>query len=74
LAELKKITVEQLECNRCFYKWFPRITREGKTVIPKTCPNTKCKSPYWNKERVFKFTFGEGKIHSKIIIKDKKKN
>ena len=49
----KAITVERLECNRCFYQWWPRISRtEGKTVIPKVCPNPKCKSPYWNKKRV----------------------
>ena len=51
--DIKKITVEQLECNRCKYYWFPRITRDGKTVTPKVCPNPICKSPYWNKERVF---------------------
>lgn len=69
---LKKITVEQLECNRCHYKWFPRITREGTTVIPKVCPNPKCKSPYWNKERIFKFTYGEGEIHDQTVTKNKK--
>ncbi|MGI9011114.1 MAG: hypothetical protein ACR2F1_08000 [Nitrososphaeraceae archaeon] len=47
------IKVEQLECNRCFYKWWPRISRDGKTVIPQVCPNPKCKSPYWNKERIY---------------------
>ena len=47
----KTITVEQLECNRCSYSWWPRITRDGKTVIPQVCPNPKCKSRYWNKER-----------------------
>lgn len=50
----KKITVKQLECNRCGYEWWPRISREGKTIIPKTCPKPTCKSKYWNKERVYK--------------------
>ena len=34
-----------VECNRCGYKWATRLDRE-----PKCC--SKCKSPYWNKERV----------------------
>ena len=37
---------EMLTCNRCDYTWEPRAS--GK--LPDTCP--KCKSPYWNKERV----------------------
>jgi hypothetical protein len=48
----KVIKVKQLECNRCHYQWYPRINRECKIVIPSVCANTKCKSPYWNKERV----------------------
>lgn len=35
------------QCNRCEYEW------ASKTKEPKTCANTKCKSPYWNKERIF---------------------
>lgn len=37
----------QLECNRCGHKWRPRTDKE-----PLVCPNPKCKSPYWNKERI----------------------
>ena len=33
-------------CGRCFHSWQPR--RPG---APRVCP--KCKSPYWNKPRVF---------------------
>ena len=32
-------------CNRCGHTWTPRENGE-----PAVCP--KCKSPYWNKERV----------------------
>ncbi len=48
----RKITVEELECLRCHYTWFPRIV-DAKVKIPGTCP--KCRSPYWsrNKERFF---------------------
>jgi len=49
---LKTISIKQLQCNRCQYVWWPRINRDGNTVIPKYCPNHPCKSPYWNKERV----------------------
>jgi hypothetical protein len=71
--KITKITVEQLECNRCFYAWWPRITRDGRTVIPQVCPNSKCKSRYWNKERVFasRGTFAEGKIHDRPSNKKK---
>ena len=32
-------------CNRCGFGWWPRTERH-----PKQCP--KCKSPYWDKQRV----------------------
>ena len=54
MNSMTKVTIEQLKCNRCNHKWWPRISIEGKTVIPKTCASVKCKSPYWNKPRVFK--------------------
>jgi DNA-directed RNA polymerase subunit RPC12/RpoP len=46
LSKIEKFEGKQ-ECLRCGHKWFPRIhpSRE-----PVQCP--KCKSPYWNKERV----------------------
>ena len=47
----KKITIEQLECTRCGYKWFPRVSPDGKIVKPKTCANIKCKSPYYDKKK-----------------------
>ena len=34
------------ECNRCDYVWY------SVTAEPKTCANLKCKSHYWNRERV----------------------
>jgi len=36
------------ECNRCNNQWTSRLKN------PKTCANTKCRSPYWNKKRVKK--------------------
>lgn len=48
----KKVTVTEFECNRCFYRWWPRIGNEGEIVIPKTCANLRCKSKYWNKPRI----------------------
>jgi len=42
----KEIKIAYVECNRCHHKWVAR-----KSVII-ACP--KCKSPYWNKERVRK--------------------
>ena len=39
-----KIEINQLTCERCKYKWYPR---SPEVVI---CP--KCKSPYWDKKKV----------------------
>lgn len=36
----------QLTCLRCGYSWTPELNHS-----PKTCPNPKCRSPYWNKPR-----------------------
>ena len=38
--------VPQHQCNRCDHYWFPSTHNP-----PKVCP--KCKSKYWNKERVY---------------------
>lgn len=35
-----------LECKRCGHKWHPR-----RDQLPAVCPNLKCKSSYWNRER-----------------------
>ena len=36
-------------CNRCRHKW------TSKLQWPNTCANVKCRSPYWNKERVLEY-------------------
>lgn len=41
----------RLVCQRCGHSWIPR-----KEVLPKTCPNKKCNSPYWNKPRSHSMT------------------
>ena len=46
----KAMEVEQLHCYRCNYRWFPRIIN-GEAKIPSTCPNKKCRSPYWQTPR-----------------------
>ena len=42
----KKFEVEY-KCTRCNHTWTPRENKQ-----PKVCPNPKCKSPYWDRERV----------------------
>ena len=42
----KSIEVKELSCERCHYRWHPRII-DGKVKIPETCPNKNCRSPYW---------------------------
>jgi hypothetical protein len=49
-----KVTVERLSCYRCGYKWWPKIALDGTIIIPRTCANKKCKSPYWFKPRLTK--------------------
>jgi len=46
----KGMEVEELHCLRCNYSWFPRII-DGKATIPATCPEKKCRSPYWQTPR-----------------------
>ena len=36
-----------LKCLRCGHEWYPRDPHKH----PKVCPNPKCKSPYWDRER-----------------------
>ncbi len=36
----------RLYCERCGYSWEAESAK-----LPKTCPNKKCRSPYWNKPR-----------------------
>ena len=45
---VRKITVEELECLRCHYTWFPRIVN-AEVKIPGTC--SQCRSPYWNRNK-----------------------
>lgn len=40
-----EMTVTAFRCGRCQYTWLPRFERR-----PTICP--KCKSPYWDKERI----------------------
>ena len=42
---IRSIKLPYLKCKRCGYNWIPRRPQE-----PKVCP--KCKSPYWNKNRI----------------------
>lgn len=37
-----------LMCTRCGYRWLQRAAGP----LPKVCASKKCKSPYWNRERI----------------------
>ncbi len=39
--------MKRYKCTRCLHSWYPRTENK-----PKVCP--KCKSPYWDRERVNK--------------------
>jgi hypothetical protein len=38
---------KKLKCTRCSHEWYQRNPHNP----PKVCPNPKCKSPYWDRER-----------------------
>lgn len=40
----------KLICKRCGHEWYQRNPHK----LPKVCPNPKCKSPYWDRERMQK--------------------
>ena len=42
---MSKLKLPEFGCKRCNHKWIPR-----KSEKPIICP--KCKSPYWDKERI----------------------
>jgi predicted Zn-ribbon and HTH transcriptional regulator len=42
-----EVKVKKYQCSRCGHLW---QHRGEKGILPLTCP--KCKSPYWNRERV----------------------
>ena len=41
--------IELCTCTRCGWQWYPKTPEK-----PKTCANQKCRSPYWDRERVRK--------------------
>ena len=55
-------TLTELNCLRCGYMWFPRSPEP-----PGTCP--KCRSPYWNKEKVRLMVKGRPKVSKKRMSK-----
>lgn len=51
-AEIKKITVEKRKCTRCDYEFWPKIDdKTDELILPKTCRNQECNSPYWDVEK-----------------------
>ena len=50
---MSRVMIEAWQCNRCNYVWlsqwrdyFSHTLKETKKPI--TCPNPKCRSPYWD--------------------------
>lgn len=46
-----EIDLPKIKCLRCGYEWTPRgrYLKDGQIDI-KTCPNSKCRSPYFDRE------------------------
>lgn len=50
--EIKKITIEKQLCTRCGKKFWPKVDDEtDEIILPKTCRNQECNSPYWMTEK-----------------------
>jgi hypothetical protein len=41
--------ISALTCFRCDHSWYPRSPDPEERPI--TCPNRKCRSPYWHRPR-----------------------
>ncbi len=56
-SKSRVMIIEKQTCLRCGWEFIPtRVKRDnaGKIldiILPKTCPNPACNSPYWNKPR-----------------------
>jgi len=55
------LSIEKQICLRCGYEFFPSPERDPKErskiigiILPKTCPDYACRSPYWMKPRQVK--------------------
>ena len=47
-----EITVKKQTCTRCKFSFWPKIDDEtNEIILPKTCRNQECNSPYWNVEK-----------------------
>ena len=52
MTELITIMIPGYKCLRCGWEWKPRKRKyPGK---PRLCPNPKCRSAYWDVERIEK--------------------
>lgn len=58
LPEWCPLTEDKQTCCRCGYEFLPTPKRDGgkivSYVLPKTCPDYACRSPYWMKPRQVK--------------------
>src|SRR5262249_1814059 len=54
-------------CERCGHEWIPRGESDGE---PATCPNPKCRSPYWNRPRKHLMTYEEFRDTIKKTIQE----
>ena len=54
---LRTITIREVQCFRCGFRWFPRPDKvTGKVYVPLKCANLRhCGSYNWNKEIVRKY-------------------
>lgn len=52
------VTLPTMECTRCGHTWHP-----AKPLMPKRCGS--CKSPYWDRPRVYKLKARTGKARAK---------
>ncbi len=45
-------TIKKKTCNRCGFSFWPKIDdKTDEEILPNTCRNQACNSPYWNVEK-----------------------
>jgi hypothetical protein len=64
-----EIKVKGFKCERCGHVWIPR----SRKIIPVTCPNPNCKSPYWDRPHIYKRVRGTDDTEFKLTSRKGKK-
>lgn len=49
---MEEIKIKKQTCTRCGKQFWPKVDDStDEIILPKTCRNQECNSPYWNVEK-----------------------